>query len=288
MCSQTLRACSRTVDPVYFTFPDVKKIGVCDKSRLPTGETAAERKREREKERGGEKRGRKRAITRRLPRLRIPADSRHCVTKCAAGLRCSMYNDAYIMRNELLLLLALAYAGQCESMFSSVPIVLINISCVMRYFIFYMLSIFIYSCTAPGIVISRHAVNNIGMIFLFSIPNFGYFGNARNRAACFGSDLPPRSAGGYEKRKTRARESRKKSRKASLHASAEGALVVVSRLFAIPQLRAAPASRRSSKPAPRRLLAERVIGAFSRAHSRALSLVYRYQAIVERLIYRSR
>jgi len=42
---------------------------------------------------------------------------------CSTGPRCSTYNDACIMRDELLLLLALAYAGQCESTFSSVPIV---------------------------------------------------------------------------------------------------------------------------------------------------------------------
>lgn len=64
------------MDPVYFTFPDVKKIGVCDKSRLPLKEKRAKEK--------GKERERKRATTRRQSRLKIPADSSHCVTKHTA------------------------------------------------------------------------------------------------------------------------------------------------------------------------------------------------------------
>jgi len=145
-------------------------------------------------------------------------------------------------------------------MFSSVPIVVINISCVMRYFIFYMLSIFIYSCSAPGIVISRHAVDNIGMLFLFS--QISDISISRRVIASLASQIFLQSA--KKERRARARAKRKEEARVS----AEG-VVACFEIFRYSAIAAPSASRRSLETCSS-AFARRASNSLARIPARAL------------------
>jgi len=133
--------------------------------------------------------------------------------------------------------------------------------CVISYFICYLYS-YIHAPRTGNSNITACRANNIGMILLFSIPNLGYFDIARNRAACY-ARLPP-------KRYKKGERERERERHAGIVARPrkESSLLLLPD-FSLFRNCSPSEARRSSKPAPRRLLAERVIGTLSRIPARS-------------------